>query len=474
MRKTLKNFQRKFLVCQKSFRFLSILLFGFFIAMILAVTTYAADPNGKDTYAKDPSTAVNIAWTLITGFLVFLMQAGFALLGGGIGLKNMTNYLTKSYIDFTVAGLVFFLVGFAIMFGGSGLAPGLDAGNNYIGYSGFALLGSSYDVSTVALWFFQMVFAATAATIVAGCVIGRLKFRAYLLYTVVVSAIIYTIYGHWVWGGGWLADLGAVDFAGSGVVHAVGGFVGLAATLLLGPRIGKFRRDGKPNSFPSHNITYVVLGTFILFFGWFGFNPGSTLAATQLRIAVIAVTTFLAGAAGAVTVLLIEYYKHQKANIISICNGSLAGLVAITAPSAYVAPWAAVVIGVVAGILYLVGVWFFDYITKIDDPIGAISVHGINGLWGLISVGIFADGTYGVAGLIVGNTRQIIVQLVSAFVVFVWAFGMGLILFKIIDMLIGLRVSKEEELEGLDIEEHGLPAYPEFVVSKATRQSQEE
>lgn len=315
-----------------------------------------------------------------------------------------------------------------------------------------------------------MVFAATAATIVAGCVIGRLKFKAYLMYTVIVSALIYTTYGHWVWGGGWLSKLGAVDFAGSGVVHAVGGFVGLAATLLLGPRIGKFTKDKKPNLFLPHNVTYVVLGTFILFFGWFGFNPGSTLAATQLRISVIAVTTFLAGAAGAVTVLLIEYYKHEKANVISICNGSLAGLVAITAPSAYVAPWAAVVIGAIAGILYLAGVWFFDYVAKIDDPIGAISVHGINGLWGLISVGIFADGTYGVSGMVVGNTTQILAQLTSAVVVFAWAFGTGLILFKVIDMLIGLRVSKEEELEGLDIGEHELPAYPEFVVNNVVKQ----
>jgi len=444
------------------------------IVVLLSSFVFAADPNGKETYAKDSTTAVNFTWTLIAAFLVFLMQAGFAMLGGGIGLKNMTNYLTKSYIDFCVAGLIFFLVGFAFMFGGSKLAPGLDAGNALIGFSGFALLGSSYDVSTIALWFFQMVFAATAATIVAGCVIGRLKFKAYLIYTVVVSAIIYTIYGHWVWGGGWLSTLpfgaGAKDFAGSGVVHAVGGFVGLAATILLGPRLGKFK-DGKPNSFRPHNVTYIVLGTFILFFGWFGFNPGSTLAATDLRISVIAVTTFLAGAAGAVTVLLIEYIKHQKANVISICNGSLAGLVAITAPSAYVAPWAAVVIGVVAGILYLVGVWFFDYIAKIDDPIGAISVHGVNGLWGLIAIGIFADGTYGgVSGLIAGNTRQLVAQLISAVVVFAWAFGLGYVLFKAIDITIGLRVTKQEEIEGLDIGEHDLPAYPEFVVNNVVKQ----
>jgi Amt family ammonium transporter len=317
---------------------------------------------------------------------------------------------------------------------------------------------------------FQVVFAATAATIVAGAVAERLKIQAYLIYSVFVTAIIYSIYGHWIWGGGWLSTLpygvGARDFAGSGAVHAIGGFVALAGVILLGPRIGKFNKDGTPNAIPGHDVGMIVMGTFFLFFGWFGFNPASTLAATDLRISVIAVTTFLAGAAGATFVCYATYFKTGKVDIALTCNGALAGLVGITAGAAYVAPWAAVVIGAISGMLIMFGLWFNEWKLKIDDPVGAIACHAYNGVWGLIAVGIFADGTYGgVKGLIVGETGQVIAQAIDAVTVAVWAFGTGLILFGILKYTIGIRVSAEEELTGLDIPEHGTSAYPEFVIA---------
>ncbi|MBI4283747.1 MAG: ammonium transporter, partial [Chloroflexi bacterium] len=270
----------------------------------------AADPTGTDTFNANPNSAVNMAWTLITGFLVWFMQLGFAFLGAGlIRSKNNVNYWTKSFMDFCIASLGFWAFGFALMFGGSKLFPGLDAGNAFIGYSGFFLSGDSYDVSTIMMWFFQMVFAATATTIVAGAVAERMKITAYLAYAFIIGAIIYPIYGKWIWGGGWLSTLnilgttGARDFAGSSVVHMVGGLAALIGAAMVGPRIGKFNKDGTPNTIKGHNLPFVVIGTFILFFGWFGFNPGSTLAATDLRISVIAVNTFLAGVTGAVVAL---------------------------------------------------------------------------------------------------------------------------------------------------------------------------
>lgn len=448
------------------------------ILLIPALTAKAADPTGGTTYSdsiEGMKLAVNFAWTLLAAFLVFFMQAGFALLGAGLlRSKNTLNYLTKSYMDFSVGALSYWAFGFALMFGGSKLASGLAKGNALIGFSGFSLSGESYDVQTAMLWFFQMVFAATATTIVAGAVAERLKFQAYLLYSFIVCAIIYPIYGHWVWGGGWLNTLpfgaGAKDFAGSGVVHAVGGFVALAGAWLVGPRTGKYREDGTPTAIPGHNMVYVITGTFILFFGWFGFNPGSTLAATDLRISVVAVNTFLAGAAGAVIVIYTTYFMTGVADILLACNGALAGLVAVTAPCAYVPPWAAVVIGLVAGLLMRLSVWFVEYKLKVDDPVGAISVHGANGLWGLLAVGIFADGTYqGVKGLITGSGGQLIAQLINCATVAAWALGMGLLTFTILKYTIGIRVSKEEELEGLDVIEHGIECYPESSAAVSSR-----
>ena len=422
-----------------------------------------------DTLKGDPNMPVNMAWTLITGFLVWFMQLGFAFLGAGlIRAKNNVNYWTKSFMDFCISSLGFWAFGFALMFGGSKLFSGLDLGNSIFGYSGFFLSGPSYDVSTIMLWFFQMVFAATACTIVAGAVAERMKITAYLAYSFIIGAIIYPVYGHWIWGGGWLSTLsimgatGAKDFAGSGVVHMVGGLAALIGAAMVGPRIGKFNADGTPNAFKGHNLPFVVVGTFILFFGWFGFNPGSTLAATDLRISVIAVNTFLAGVTGAVVALYWTFARTGKMDIIMGCNGTLAGLVAVTAPCAYVPPWAAVIIGAIAVPFMFTTAHIVERVLKVDDAVGAVPVHFGAGLWGLLAVGVFADGTYGgVSGLITGHAGQLVLQLVDIGTLIAWVAPTVFITFWLIKKTTGLRASRKEELQGLDIPEHGIEAYPE-------------
>ncbi len=441
------------------------------LGMLLVAATPAfadgPDPTGAASLAADPNRAVNFAWTLMAGFLVFFMQAGFAFVEAGLSrAKNVVAVLTKNFMDCMIGGLAFWAFGFAFMFGGSALASGLGIGNPLIGLSGFLLSGDAYDVTTMELWFFQLVFAATAATIVSGALAERTKVTAYLAYSFLVSAIIYPIYGHWVWGGGWLSTLpfgvGARDFAGSGVVHAVGGFVALAGAAMVGPRIGKYNADGSPNAIPGHNLAYVVLGTFILFFGWFGFNPGSTLAATDLRISAIAVNTFLAGAAGAVVAIYYSLLRTGRLDLTLACNGSLAGLVGVTAPCAYIAPWAAVVVGAIAALVMIWALGFVERTLKVDDVVGAIAVHGFGGLWGLLAVGIFADGTYGgVRGLIVGEIGQLIAQLISMVTVVIWSLVMGFLVFWLLKQTMGLRASREEELAGLDVTEHGTAAYPQ-------------
>jgi Amt family ammonium transporter len=429
----------------------------------------AADPTGVDTLAANPNLPVNMAWTLITGFLVWFMQLGFAFLGAGlIRAKNNVNYWTKSFMDFCISSLGFWAFGFALMFGGSKLFSGLDLGNSFLGYSGFFLSGQSYDVGTIMLWFFQMVFAATACTIVAGAVAERMKITAYLAYSFIIGAVIYPIYGHWVWGGGWLSSItimgvtGVRDFAGSGVVHMVGGLAALIGAAMVGPRLGKFNKDGTPNYFKGHNLPFVVVGTFILFFGWFGFNPGSTLAATDLRISIIAVNTFLAGVTGAVVALYYGFARTGKMDIILGCNGTLAGLVAITAPCAYVPPWAAVIIGAVSVPFMLMTGYIVERKLRVDDAVGAVPVHFGAGLWGLLAVGIFADGTYGgVNGLIAGQAGQLVLQIVDIFSLIAWVAPTAFLTFWLIKKTSGLRASREEELQGLDIPEHGIEAYPE-------------
>jgi len=441
------------------------------LTLLAAPAAFAADPSGAETLKANPNAAIDFVWVLICAFLVFFMQAGFAMVEGGFcRAKNVSNLMMKNTMDFVMGSLAYFAIGFAIMFGADKMG--------IFGTSGFFLTGETYDVEKYKLFMFQLVFAATAATIVSGAVAERLKFSSYLIYSVAVSAIIYPIYGHWVWGGGWLSKLpfgmGHLDFAGSGVVHLIGGSVALAGAIVLGPRFGKFRPDGKPNAIPGHSMSLAALGTFILWFGWFGFNPGSTLSAHQLRIAVVAVNTNMAAAAGGIVAMTIMYLKTRKFDIGMTLNGILAGLVAVTAPCAWIEAWAAVAIGAVAGVLVVSGVFLFENL-KIDDPVGAISVHGINGFWGLISLGIFADGTYGnyitdgpfATGLLYGGAAgQLMAQLIGASVCFLWAFAIGFITFKLMDMTMGIRVSPQEELDGLDVHEHGAPAYPNFFTVK--------
>jgi len=436
------------------------------IFLVTKQTALAADPTGVGGTAD---TAVNYVWILICAFLVMFMQPGFAVLEAGFcRVKNVTNLLTKNLMDFVIGSIAFFLVGYALMMGGDW--------HGLFGTTGWFMLGDYYDVDTYLNMFWMLVFCATAATIVAGAVAERLKFKAYLIYSIVVSVIIYPIYGHWIWGGGWLSQLpfgmGALDFAGSGAVHAVGGLVGFAGALVLGPRFGKYNKDGKPRAIPGHSMALAVLGVFILWFGWFGFNPGSTYDAHHLRISVIAVNTNLAAAAGGLIALLIARWKTKKWDTGMLINGILAGLVAVTAPCAWIEGWAAIVIGLIGGALMYASVKFLEA-KGVDDPVGAVSVHGISGLWGLLSVGFFADGTYGnysieapyITGLFYGGGGgQLLAQFISVVVVAAWAFGMGYLVFKLMDKAFGVRVSPEEELQGLDVPEHGTPAYPGFVI----------
>jgi len=396
--------------------------------------------------------------------------------------------------SFAVALIAYYGIGFAFQFGGvapvsnlgglgplSGLFPHGNAG--LIGTHGFFLQsGHGYDVGVIAMFLFQVVFMETAGYIIIGAIAERITFAGFLLAELAMGAIIYPIYGNWLWGGGWMAKLGtsmhwghgAVDFAGSGVVHAVGGWTALALAIILGPRIGKFNKDGSPNAFPGHNLGYVVIGTLVLVFGWMGFNPGSTFGATDLRISVVAVNTLLAGCFGTVTAMAWTNAKWGKPDISMSCNGMLAGLVAITAPCAFVAPWAAAVIGIVAGLLVCYGVWFFDHVAHVDDPCGAISVHGICGAWGVLSVGIFADGTYGdlwngvkgpVKGILYGDGGQMAAQVVHAVGSFVWAMAITFIIFTIAKRFMKIRVSPEVELDGLDMHEFGALCYPDFVLA---------
>ena len=380
------------------------------------------------------------------------MQAGFAFLGAGlIRAKNTTNYMTKSFMDFAIASLSFWAFGFALMWGTS--AAGIAGNTNYF-------LTDAADGQTYVEFVFQMVFAGTAATIVAGAVAERTKTQAYLAYSFIIGAIIYPLYGHWVWGGGWLGAMdkidlpAAADYAGSGVVHAVGGFVALAGAVVVGPRIGKFNADGSANVISGHNVGYVVIGTFILFFGWFGFNIN-----TGDSIGLNAINTLMAGATGSIVALYIRLVQTGKTDILIACNGALAGLVGITAGAAFVEPWSAVAIGAIAAPIMMASLLLIERVLKIDDPVGAISVHGVTGLWGLLAVGIFANGNNGVEGLVVGEGKQIISQLISMGVVLAWGLVTGFALFMLLKVTMGVRATEAEELEGLDISEHRLPAY---------------
>ena len=415
----------------------------------------AVTPESNKTAIDLVQAHADYVWTLVAAALVFFMQAGFALVEAGFTrAKNAVNIMMKNLMDFSVGSLAFWAIGFGLMFGVSK--------SGWLGTSGFFLSDFSPDGDpwVLAFWMFQVVFAATAATIVSGAMAERTKFVGYLLYSVFISALIYPVFGSWAWGSlfhgnGWLEGIGFIDFAGSTVVHSVGGWAALAGTIVLGPRLGKYTKDGGIKPILGHNIPLAALGVFILWLGWFGFNPGSTTAASK-DIAMIFVNTNLAAAAGAVLAMFTSWIKFGKPDVGMSLNGALAGLVAITAGCANVSPTSSIIIGAIAGIIVVFAVIMFDRI-KVDDPVGAISVHGVNGAWGTLAAGIFNMG--GTTGKIIG------VQLLGIAACFVWTFTAAYILFKIIDMTIGLRVSAEEEAKGLDLTEHGGNAYPDFEVS---------
>lgn len=461
--------------------------------------------------------SINMVWVLVAGFLVMFMQTGFAMVETGLcRAKNSAHTMSMNLMVYPLGCLAFWAYGFAIGWGNwfngpvppgwySSLGPGTSVLNSGIGIEedpslpgvfkypllgtkGFFLNGMD-DVSVMALFFFMMVFMDTTATIPTGAMAERWAWKNFCLFALWV-ALPYAIFANWVWGGGWLAKAGlnwnwghgAVDFAGSGVVHMMGGFLGLAGAICIGPRIGKFV-NGKPVAIPAHHIPMVIAGTFILCFGWFGFNPGSTLSGTDLRISTVVVNTMLAGVAGATSCMCYLMLKGMKPDPSMMCNGMLAGLVAVTAPCAFIDSWAAAVIGLIAGVIVVESVFFFERI-GIDDPVGAISVHGINGMWGIISLGLFANGKYGagwngvvredmvakygsdgVRGLFFGDASQLYAQLLDAAVVAVFGFVAGMIWFKFSNLITPLRVTREVEMGGLDVPEMGAHGYPDFTVS---------
>jgi Amt family ammonium transporter len=460
--------------------------------------------------------SVNFVWTLIAGFLVMFMQAGFALVETGlIRAKNAAHTFSMNFLVYGLGMFGFFVCGFAFMCGGLngtaiggpvtlGGVPTLhsmltvggamngDHGWGLLGTTGFFLTGNGYDASAVVLFLFMMVFMDTTATIVTGACAERWSMKSFCIFSIVIGAIIYPIFGCWVWGGGWLAQLGyraglghgVVDYAGSGVVHLQGGALALITAWLIGPRIGKYGADGKVNPILPHDIPMVQVGTFILAFGWFGFNAGSSLAGGDGRIGIVAANTMIAGMSATLSGVLYMWIRYGKPDPSMMCNSMLAGLVAITAPCAFVSPVSAFIIGAVSGVLVVVSVFFFDKV-KIDDPVGAISVHGVNGAWGVLAVGIFADGSYGqgwngvgateylgtkggellgVTGILHGDTKQFVAQIVEVVVGAGWNVVVGGVAFYIIGKLLGSnRVSAAVEIAGLDVPEMGMPGYPEFV-----------
>jgi Amt family ammonium transporter len=408
--------------------------------------------------AEDVQTNLDNVFVLLCAVLVIFMQAGFALVEAGLTrAKSVANIMMKNLMDFCAGALAFFAVGYAIAFG--------SEGNDFFGSGGWFLGDGAFQYGTLTVpvtFVFQVAFAATAATIVSGAMAERTKFKSYFLYSIVISAVIYPVVVHWNWGGGWLAQLSTPfhDFAGSTMVHMTGGIAALMGAMILGPRIGKYGADGRPRAIPAHNIPYAVLGTFILLVGWYGFNPGSELAADG-AIGGIAVTTTLAAAAGAIMAMLVIWMKSGKPDVAMTANGMLAGLVGITAGTAAVSSIGAIIIGAAAGLIVVVAVLFFDRI-RIDDPVGAISVHGVCGAFGTICVGLFAteDTDFWKQGLFYGGgTDQLVSQVIGVLAVAAWVAVTAGILFLLIKATIGLRVSAEEELAGLDVLEHGAPGY---------------
>jgi Amt family ammonium transporter len=446
--------------------------------------------------------AINFVWTLICGFLVMFMQAGFAMAETGFTqAKNAGHTMAMNFMIYGIGMLGYWICGFALQMGGVGGVATLGGagtlngefvvhlfGKDFglFGTKGFFLSGDTYDAVAFTLFLFQMVFMDTTATIPTGAMAERWTFKSFVVYGFFIAMFVYPLYANWVWGGGWLSQLGknfglahgTLDFAGSSVVHMTGGMAALAGAIVLGPRLGKFRADGRPNAIPGHHIPMAIVGCFILAFGWFGFNAGSSLAGGDLRIGVIAVNTMLASAAGAFSSMLYMWIFYGKPDISMSANGLLAGLVAITAPCAFVNSVSAVIIGAIAGVLLCISVFFVERVMKVDDPVGAISVHGANGAWGLLSLGLFADGTYGdglngitgaVKGLFYGDALQFVAQVAGVITNAVFVFVVMFVFFKLLDKIIPLRVSQELEIEGLDQAEVAVRAYPDFAIRETNR-----
>lgn len=407
---------------------------------------------------------INIVWVFLGAVMVMLMQAGFAILEAGLTRqKNCNNVLMKNIMDFAIGSIIFLVVGFGLMFG--------ESLGGIVGITGFidptTLNLSQFEaLSPTVFIFFQTVFCTTAATIVSGAMAERTKFSSYLIYTLVISLVIYPISGHWIWGGGFLSKIGFIDYAGSTAVHSVGGWAALMGAVVLGPRMGKYNRDGSTNAIPGHNIMMATLGVFILWFCWFGFNPGSSLEAAGY-IGHIAMTTNLSACAGALVAMFLTWKKYGKPDVSMTLNGILAGLVAITAGCHIVSLYGAIAIGAVGGILVVYGCEILDQKLHVDDPVGAVGVHCLNGVWGTLAVGLFACNTpasEGTLGLFFGGgTALLITQLIGVIIVAVWVCSMSFIMFTLIKKTVGLRVTPQEELAGLDLGEHGSEAYPDFL-----------
>ncbi|MEK6532168.1 MAG: ammonium transporter [Deltaproteobacteria bacterium] len=446
--------------------------------------------------------AINFTWTLVCGFLVMFMQAGFALAETGFTrAKNAGHTMAMNFMVYVIGMLGYWICGFALQMGGVGGAAALGGGTGLsgefaislfgkdfglFGTTGFFLSGASYDAVIFSLFFFQMVFMDTTATIPTGSMAERWTFKSFIIYGFFISMITYPLYANWVWGGGWLSQLGknfglghgTLDFAGSSVVHMTGGVAALAGAMILGPRLGKYGPGKKINGLPGHHIPMAVTGCFILAFGWFGFNAGSTLAGGDLRTGVVVVNTMLASAAGALSAMFYMWKFYGKPDISMIANGFLAGLVAITAPCAFVNSVSAVIIGLIAGVLLCVSVFFVERTMRVDDPVGAISVHGLNGAWGMIALGLFADGAYGegfngvsgpVRGLFYGDASQFVAQIIGVVTNFVFVFVVMYVFFTILNKIVPLRVSEEMEVDGLDQHEVAVSAYPDFTIHKTTK-----
>jgi ammonium transporter, Amt family len=450
------------------------------------------------TTAEQTRISLNMLWLVLGAALVVFMQAGFAMVETGFcRAKHASHVVMTNFMIFGLGFVAFFAVGYAFMFGATGagaigLQPlgdlvtlGGNASAGIIAKSGFFLGGDAYDVSVMGFFLYQVAFMDTVATIPTGAMAERWNFKNFILWGLFCGAIFYPLYGNWVWGGGWLSQLGnsaglghgVVDFAGSGVVHAMGGMAALAGAFVLGPRIGKFDKDGKPRAMPGHNLPLAFMGVFVLLFGWFGFNGASTFAATDLRFATVVTNTAIAGAFGAVTTMVLMMWKFGKPDPSMCANGMLAGLVAITAPCAFVAPWAAMVIGIIAGALVIAAVLFVENRLKLDDPVGAIAVHGVNGLFGVLAVGIFADGKYGdgwngvsggVKGLLYGDAGQLGAQAVAVGVIMVLGIGLSYAFFKLSNKIVPIRSVEADEVSGLDLPEMGAMAYPDFLEAQGT------